>query len=90
MRSLFFSIHIIGFHGLRTMSCRSVTMKAQLLLHVLTFSATSLALSDFMIFSNESSLILPIIHSSEDPLQGETLPHGSMKKKSFSAPQGGL
>ena len=81
MRILFFNIHMIGFQGLRIMSCRSVTMKAQF---------RSQAFSDFMMFSNESSLILPMIHSSEEPLQGETFPQGSMKKKSFNAPQGGL
>ena|GEM_PF-4731250 len=90
MRILFFNIHMIGFQGLRIMSCRSVTMKAQFRSQAFTFSATSLAFSDFMMFSNESSLILPMIHSSEEPLQGETFPQGSMKKKSFNAPQGGL
>ena len=87
---LFLSIQRIGFQGRLTISCLSVTINAQFLSQALTFLATSFAFSEFIIFSNESSLILPMIHSSEDPLQGETFPQGSIKKKSLNAPQGGL
>ncbi len=89
MRNLFLIIHFMGIHGRRTMSCLSVTMNAQLRLQFFTFSNASLALSDFIMFSKLSSLMLPIIHSSPEPLQGDTLPQGSMKKKSVSAPHGG-
>ena len=46
-------------------------------------------LSDFMIFSKESSLMFPMIHSFSEPLHGLTFPQGSIKKKSSSAPHGG-
>ena len=79
----------MGFQGRRTMSWRSVTMKAQLRWQAATFAAASSALGEAMISSKDCSLMLPMIHSSEEPLQGETLPQGSMKKKSLRAPQGG-
>ena len=43
MRILFFNIHMIGFQGLRIMSCRSVTMKAQFRSQAFTFLQMILA-----------------------------------------------
>ena len=79
----------MGRQGRRTMSWRSVTMNAQLRSQAATRLAISLALSEARMFSRESSLTLPRIHSSAEPLQGATLPAGSTKKKSDKAPQGG-